>query len=95
MENELVSLETVGGDGCECLAIGSAQRVSDAIDIAIDLLEDLQKVVADGPPKALRIRFGDKVVAEVPLALTAAAALAAGVAAVLLTKLAIELKHES
>ena len=73
---------------------GAAQRTSEALDVAIDLLEDVQKVVSGGRPKALRIRFGDKTIAELPLALTAAAAFAAGLAAVLLTKLAIEVEHE-
>ena len=72
----------------------AAQRASEALDVAIDLLEDIQKVVSSGRPKAFKIRFGDKVVAELPLALTAAAAFAAGLAAVLLTKLAIEVEHE-
>lgn len=65
-----------------------------ALDAAIDILEDVQKMVAGGRPKALRVKFGDKTVAELPLAMTAAAAFAAGLAAVLLTKLAIEIVSE-
>jgi len=67
-----------------------AERLTGVLDIAVDLLEDLQKVVASGRPKALRVRFGNKTIAEVPVALTAVAALAAGVAAVVMTKLAVE-----
>ena len=67
---------------------------SGALDVAIELLEDIQKMVGAGKPKSLRIRFGDKTVARLPLALTAAATFAAGLAAVLLTKLAIEIDHE-
>ena len=70
-------------------------NTSDALDVAIELLEDIQKLVGSGRPKSLRIRFGDKTIARLPLALTAAAAFAAGLAAVLLTKLAIEIEHEA
>lgn len=70
-------------------------NTSDALDVAIELLEDIQKMVGVGKPKTLRIRFGDKTIARLPLALTAAAAFAAGLAAVLLTKLAVEIEHEA
>lgn len=93
LNEETISIDTA--DNGHTPAVEPAQRASDAIDIAIDVLEELQKAVAAGPPKRLRIRFGDKVVAEFPLAVTAAAALAAGLAAALITKLAIELTHES
>lgn len=72
----------------------STQVASQVLDAAIDILEDIQKIVAAGPPKALRVKFGDKTVAEMPLGVTAAAAFAAGLAAVLLTKLAIEIVSE-
>jgi hypothetical protein len=69
-------------------------NASDALDVAIELLEDIQKMVSGGRPKKIRLRFGSKVIAEMPLALTAAAAFAAGLAAVLLTKLAVEIEHD-
>ncbi|MDH7601273.1 MAG: DUF4342 domain-containing protein [Armatimonadota bacterium] len=72
-----------------------ASRAADALDLVIDLLEDIQKVVSSGRPKKLRIRFGDKLLAEIPVALTAAMAIAAGLAAVVLTKLAVEVEHET
>ena len=72
----------------------AASKAADALDLAIELLEDVQKVIAGGRPKTVKIRFGDKVVAEMPVALTAVMAFAAGLAAVVLTKLAIEVEHE-
>ena len=89
MGNDLASSGT-----CEQALIGAAERVSAALDVFIELLEDVQKVISGGRPKTLRVRLGDKTLAEFPLALTAAAAFAAGLAAVLLTKLAIEIDHE-
>jgi hypothetical protein len=70
-------------------------NASDALDVAIELLEDVQKMVGVGKPKSLRIRFGDKTIARFPLAVTAAAAFAAGLAAVLLTKLVVDIEHEA
>lgn len=74
--------------------IQAAEKTSDALDVAIDVLEDIQKLIGAGRPKTLKVRLGEKTIAEFPLALTAAAAFAAGLTAVLLTKLAIEIEHE-
>jgi len=72
----------------------AASRAADALDLAIELLEDVQRIISSGRPKTVKIRFGDKIVAEMPVALTAVMAFAAGLAAVVLTKLAIEVEHE-
>ncbi len=72
-----------------------AKSASTALDFAIDLLEDVQKIISGGKPKRVKIKFGNRVIADIPVALTAAAAFAAGLAAVLLTKLAIEVEHEN
>lgn len=74
--------------------LSAAEKSLGPIDVAIDVLEDLQRVVSGGRPKTVKIRLGDKVIAEMPVALTAAAAIAAGLAAVLLTKLAIDIENE-
>ena len=94
MENKLNASEAEIEVRYTQAASAAASRASDALDVAIDLLEDIQKVFSGGRPRTLKIRFGDKVVAQVPVAMTAAAAIAAGLAAVLLTKLAIEVEHE-
>lgn len=94
MENDLdISGVPCAGDG-EQVLIRAAEKASAALDVAIDVLEDIQKIISGGRPKTLRVRLGDKTLAEFPVALTAAAAFAAGLAAVLLTKLAIEIEHE-
>ena len=87
------SSSTSGSEGEQAL-VRAGERVSAALDMFIDVLEDVQKVVSNGRPKTLKIRLGEKTLAEFPLALTAAAAFAAGIAAVLLTKLALEIEHE-
>jgi hypothetical protein len=72
-----------------------ATSTSNALDLVIDLLEDVQKMISGGKPKRIKIKFGDRIIAEMPVALTAAAAFAAGLAAILLTKLAVEVEHEN
>lgn len=72
----------------------AAERASEALDLAVEVMEDIQRIISAGRPRAVRVRLGDKVIAELPVALTAAAAVAAGLAAVLLTKLAVEVVHE-
>lgn len=94
MENEIIRSEDAIESGAMNAAVKAAERASDALDIAIDLLEDIQKVISGGRPTKMKIRFGDRIITEFPLALTAAAAVAAGVAAVLMTKLAIEIEQE-
>lgn len=93
MENDLNNTQMQPKASNEVL-IKAAEKANDALDIAIDVLEDIQRVISGGRPKTVKIRLGDKVLAEVPVALTAAAAFAAGLTAVLLTKLAIEIEHE-
>lgn len=94
MDNDL----EISSNQCECtgeqILIKAAEKASAALDVAIELLGDIQNVISGGRPKMLRVRIGDKTLAEFPLALTAAAAFTAGLAAVLLTKLAIEIEHE-
>lgn len=88
----------ITGASCDCAGeqrlIIAAEKASGALDVAIDVLEDIQKIISAGRPKTLKVRLGEKTIAEFPLALTAAAAFAAGLTAVLLTKLAIEIEHE-
>ncbi len=72
----------------------AADKVSHVLDVAIGLLEEIQGVISGGRPKALKVKFGDKVVTELPIDFTAGAAFAAGLLAVLLAKLTIEIVHE-
>jgi hypothetical protein len=93
VENEQSDSGTQVAQTC-CGVTRATSCASDALDVAIELLEDIQKLVGGGRPKAVRVRFGEKTVCRMPIALTAAAAFAAGLAAVLLTKLVVEVEHE-
>lgn len=93
MSNDLETSGTTESSGEQAL-VRAAERVNAALDVFIELLEDVQKAISGGRPRMLRVRLGDKTLAEFPVALTAAAAFAAGIAAVMLTKLAIDVEHE-
>lgn len=92
MENGLeVSLQP---NGDEQVLINAAEKLSAALDVAIEILAEMQKLVSSGRPKSLKIKLGDRTLTEFPIALSAGAAFAAGLAAVLLTRLAVEMDHE-
>lgn len=91
MVNELNNTENIPQNK---MSIQKAQTASNALDVAVELLEDTQKIIGRGRPKKLKVRLGSKVIAEMPLALTAAAMVAIGLAAVLLSKLTIEIEHD-
>lgn len=58
--------------------------------LGAEIINDVRKLVANGPFRRLRVKYGNKLVNETPMAMTAAAALAVVVAAVLISKLVIE-----
>jgi hypothetical protein len=70
------------------------ELLANALEVAIDLLEEMQKILEAGKPKTIKVRFGDRIIAELPVALTTVGALAAGLAAVVITKLAVDVEHD-
>ncbi|MGQ9455661.1 MAG: hypothetical protein ACUVT8_11395 [Armatimonadota bacterium] len=72
-----------------------AAKAADVLDVVIELLEDIQKILSSGIPKKLRIRFGNKLLVELPVTLSASIAIAAGLASVIITKLAIDVERET
>jgi len=57
-------------------------------------LDDIQKLLESGTGNKLRVKFGERTVAEYPIALTAAAAFIVGLAAVLVSKSSVEIETE-
>ncbi len=94
MDNDLDTSGVSSASAEEKTLIRAAEKATAALDVAIEVLEDIQRVISGGRPTTLRVKLGEKTLAEFPVALTAAAAFAAGLTAVLLTKLAIEIEHE-
>lgn len=66
---------------------------TDLLSLGAEMADEVQRLVGSGPISKLRVKYGSKLVAEMPVALTAAAALAVGVAAVLISRLIIEVER--
>ncbi|HPP75264.1 MAG TPA: DUF4342 domain-containing protein, partial [Armatimonadota bacterium] len=59
-----------------------------------ELLDDIQRLMESGTVNKVRIKFGGRTITEYPVALTAFAALAVGLAAVIISKATIEIEQE-
>lgn len=90
------ALADASGDVVSALAAieKSESGGSDLLALGAELAEEVQKVVTGGPVRRLRIKYGNRVIVEKPLALTAIATLAVVVAAVLVTKLGVEVDRD-
>jgi hypothetical protein len=88
------ALQEAGGDVVTAIAMLEERKSKDVLAVALEFADDVQRLVKAGAAKKIRIKFGGKVIKEVPVALTAAAALVLGVAAVLITKSSIEIVRE-
>jgi len=86
------ALAAASGDVVAALAAieknGAGRK--DLMALGAEIADEVRTLVAGGPFRKLRVKYGDRLIHECPVALTAAAALAVGVAAVLITKLVIE-----
>lgn len=88
------ALNEASGDVVTALATieGSRSGRLDLLALGAEIADEVQKVISGGPIKKLRIKYGNKLLHETPVAYTAAAAAAIGLAALLITKLVIEVE---
>ncbi len=86
------ALDYADGDVASALILLEKQKpLSESlIDMGVEIVNDVQKIIDKGSIKKLRIKLGNKIVREIPVTLTAAATIAIVFAAVLVTKLVIE-----
>lgn len=86
------ALSAADGDLITALAIVERCKQSDGDLIALgaEVVDEVQKMVGRGPIRKLRIKFGDRILSEKSVAFTAAATIAVAFAAVLITRLVIE-----
>ena len=87
------ALEEAGGDVVQAL-VNLEKEKGDLLSIGIDLLDDVQKLMESGAPRKLSLKFGGKLVAEYPVAFTAAAAVIVGLAALVISKATVEIEHD-
>jgi hypothetical protein len=62
--------------------------------MAAEVASEVRDLVSSGEIRRIKIKMGDRVVREIPVALTALGAVAVAAAAVVLTKAAIEIDRE-
>ena len=91
-EDARTVLAAASGDVVAALAAveknGSGRK--DLMALGAEIADEVKRLVAGGPFRKLRLKYGNRVIHETPVALTAAAALAVGLAAVVITKLVVE-----
>ena len=87
------ALDEAEGDVVAALA-SLEKRQRDIVTIVAELVDEIGKLLESAPAKKVRLKLGRKVIAEIPVALTAAAGFLLGLAAVLVTKAAMELEKE-
>lgn len=91
-EDARTALNNASGDVVGALAdIEKAQsgRI-DLLTLGAELADEVQKLAGGGPIRKLRFRYGNKLITEKPVTLTVAATLAVGLAAILISRLIIE-----
>jgi hypothetical protein len=88
------ALRASDGDVIEALTIVERDRGNfvDLLAVGTDVAGELKKLADGGPIKKVRFKYGDRLMGETPVALTAIAAIAVVVAAAIVSKLVIELE---
>lgn len=92
-EDARTALHNADGDLVGALASLEKEDRADLMALGIEVADEVQKLIAGGPIRRLRIKYGGKLVAEKTVAFGAVAALAVGVAAILVSKLMIEVER--
>jgi hypothetical protein len=92
-EEAKTALDQSGGDVVKALTNLEASG-HDLISLSAELLDEAQKLLSSRSPKNLRIKFGGRLVKEIPVAVTATAAFLLGMAAVIVTKATLEVERE-
>jgi hypothetical protein len=64
---------------------------ADVSSVAMDVIEEVVQRLDAGPISRVRVRLGDQVIREVPVAVSIAGAIALGILAVLASRIAIDL----
>jgi hypothetical protein len=67
----------------------------DIVDAGSMVMREVEEILRAGRASKVRIKLGSKVLAELPVALTAAGALAVAIGAVVLSRLTVELVPEA
>jgi len=91
-EDARKALAASSGDVVAALAAVEKDSIGqrDLLALGAEVADEVRRLISGGPFRKLRLKYGDRIIHETPVALTAAAALAVGLAAVVITKLVVE-----
>ena len=89
------ALQEANGDVIGALALIEKEHIENPniLELAGEVANEVREYVEGGPIKKVKVKYGNKLLAEKPVMLTAAAALAVAVGAVLISKLVIEIER--
>ena len=88
------ALQKTNGDVISALAQLEQNQRPDLLQLASELFGQVESFLHGGTIRKLRLRYGDKVITEIPLAATAAAAVLVGAAAIFISKTQVEIERD-
>lgn len=92
------ALSTAGGDVVQALVALEKKYPSDdkpdLLTLGAEVASEVQRLVSGGPVRRLKLRYGNKLLSDTPVTLSATLALLVGLAAVIINKLAIEVEKD-
>jgi hypothetical protein len=97
-EEAAEAIRDAGGDMVQALAVVERrrrERGEGLVNISNELIEEVKRLASEGVARKLRVKLGERPVAEISVTFGQAAAVVLSVAALLLSKLVIEVIRES
>lgn len=93
-----LALDSSNGSIIEALTLLEREqraRDQDFLSVAEGIVNEIQEIAREGGRRRLRIRFGDRLIKDIPIVATAGVAVLLTVAAVLITQTTIELEPDA
>ena len=96
-EEAAAALREASGDMVQALAVlerHRRERGEGLVNISNELIEEVKRLASEGVARKLRVKLGERPVAEISITFGQAAAVVLSVAALLLSKMVIEVIRE-
>lgn len=97
-EEAAEAIREAGGDVVQALAVVERrrrERGEGLVSVSNELIEEIKRLASEGAARKLRVKLGERPVAEISVTFGQAAAVVLSVAALLLSRLVIEVIRES
>lgn len=96
-EEAAEALREAGGDMVQALAVlerRRRERGEGLVNISSELIDEIKRLASEGVARKLRVKLGERPVAEISVTFGQAAAVVLSIAALLLSKIVIEVIRE-